>query len=266
MLLIGERINATRKSIQKALTNKDADLIQEQARNQDLAGADYICVNTGLHPAREKDLMVWAIENIQQVTEKPLCIDSANPEVIEAALAVSTGTRPMVNSMSMKSGAHESILPLVHEHNTKLVALTQDDRGVPEDVDTRLRITERIVKACTDHHIDLADVFIDPLVLALSVDDRSGATTIRSIQAIKEHWPRVKVLSGIGNISFGLPHRGLITRTYLAMMFAIDVDAIFVDPLNRKMMSAVMSASMLIGRDKMCADYIQAFRSGLLQG
>jgi cobalamin-dependent methionine synthase I len=261
MLIIAERINATRGSIKDAILSKDAELIKKEARAQDEAGADYIDVNSGADPSGEKEYMEWLVEVVQDATEKPLCIDSASPEVIEAGIRGHRNGRPMINSITMETGKHEAILPMVKEHNALLVALAMDDRGIPKTPDDRLEVVQKIVEAVGKHDIPLSDVYIDPLIMALSADSTSGTLVMELIQKVKSRWPDLMTTCGLSNISFGLPLRHLVNRTFVAMLMACGMDSAIVDPTDKKMMTTIYAAEALRGRDEFCMNYLKAFRA-----
>ena len=86
MLIIAERINASRKLIAQAISSKDTRFIQNEARAQEQAGADFIDVNAGTFVEDEIEKLKWVIETVQEVSDKPLCIDSPNPGVIKALI------------------------------------------------------------------------------------------------------------------------------------------------------------------------------------
>ncbi|MCK4401921.1 dihydropteroate synthase, partial [bacterium] len=144
MEIIGERINTSRKHIHKAVSERDKAYIQEQVRMQDKAGADYIDVNAGTSVSAEIGDLEWLMDIVQEVTDKPLCIDSANPKAIEAALKRNKNGVPIVNSITGEKNRIDNILPLVKEYNTKVVALTMDDSGMPENLEKRVDIAKKL--------------------------------------------------------------------------------------------------------------------------
>ncbi len=265
MLIIAERINATRKPIKEAILGRDAGLIREEARKQDEAGAGYIDVNSGADPAGEKEYMEWMVDVVQDATQKPLCIDSANPAVIEAGLKRHRNGKPMVNSITMEKGKHEAILPLVKDHNALLVALAMDDQGIPRTADDRLRVVEKIAEAAGGHGIPLSEVYIDPLIMALSADPGAGTLVMDLLRRIKTGWPDLKTTCGLSNISFGLPQRHLVNRTFVTMLMACGLDSAIIDPLDKKIMAAIAAARALRGEDEFCMNYIKWFREGKLE-
>ncbi len=265
MLIIGERINATRKQIGAALKNRDADHIRNEARQQAAAGADYLDVNGGSTPEEEKENMAWLCEEVQSASELPMCIDSASAEAIREGLRLNRNGRPLINSISMEKGRYEEILPIVKEQNAMVIALAIDDSGIPQTADDRLKVVERIVGEAEKNGIALSDVFVDPLVMALSADGNSGNLVIDVIQGIKQRWPDLKTTSGLSNISFGLPNRRLVNRVFLAMLMAHGMDSAIVDPLDEKLMATVFAGRALAGKDEFCMAYLEAYRAKKLE-
>jgi len=265
MLVIGERINATRSSIKSALKERDDDYIRTEAKQQAAAGADYIDVNGGASPDEELDNVLWLCEVVQDAVDVPLCIDSASPRVIKAGLAKNLKGRPMVNSISMEKGRYEDILPLVKQYDALVVALTMDDSGIPRSADDRIRVAEKIVEEAEKHGIALSDVYVDPLVMALSADTGAGMLAAEVIRRLGERWPGLKTTCGLSNISFGLPDRRLINRTYLAFLMAHGLSSAIIDPMDKQLMATVFAGRALRGEDEFCMAYLKAYRSGKLE-
>lgn len=142
MIIVGEPINASRKSVREALESRDTVTIERLARDQSARGADYIDVNAGLFVDREVDLLPWLVQVVQGVTDKPCCLDSPNPKAIEAALEVHRGT-PLVNSISLEKQRYQDLLPLLAGSALQVVALCMGDSWMPETAEQRLAIAER---------------------------------------------------------------------------------------------------------------------------
>ena len=104
MIIIGELINASLKAIGAAIEAQDADAIQQVAKDQSEAGADFIDVNAGIFVGKEPQYLKWLVQTVQEVTDTPCAIDSPDPAAIEAALNVHKGI-PMINSISLERSA-----------------------------------------------------------------------------------------------------------------------------------------------------------------
>jgi len=266
MIVIAERINGTRQAIKAALLAKDEALIQREATAQAEAGADWLDLNAAAEPDRELELMEWLVETVQAGVKTPLCVDSASPKVIEAGLKRHRNGKPMVNSITMEQGRHEEVLPLVKRYGASVIGLALDDSGVGKTAADRLRVVERMVETAAKHGIALSDLYVDPLVLTVSSDQNSGVIALEVLRQIKAGWPEVKTTAGLSNVSFGLPNRQLLNRTYLAMLMAFGLDSVLVDVLDAQVMATLSAAVTLLGQDPYCKNYLKAFRAGKLAG
>ena len=264
MLVIGERINATRKRIGAAFAARDAALIQEEARKQADAGADYLDINAAYSPDTETGLMAWAVETVRAVTEKPLAIDSASPEAARAGLALLPKGSAFLNSISGEQARLDAMLPLAVEFEAKLVALAMDDTGMPTSTADRWRAIERIFAATDKAGVPRDRIFIDPLVRPISTNPEQCAQALQMMREIKEKAGGAGTVVGLSNISFGLPARRHLNRTFLAMAAMAGLSAAIIDPLEPDMMTTILAAACLTLDDTYCMNYITAHRQGRL--
>lgn len=265
MLIIGELINATRKKVCTAVMNRDAGYLQRLAQKQDEAGAHYIDVNVATGAGKlEKEIedMKWAVQIIREVTTKPLAIDTASLEVLKAGLEAH-GPGAMVNSVSAEKGRLKPFLQLAREYDCLAIALTVGDAGIPKDEKARLEVSREILKAAEEEGFPAGKLYFDPLVLPLGVDDQSGVVTLKTIRALKEELG-VKTTIGLTNISHGLPQRGLINRTFLALALQEGLDSAIMDPLDKGVMSSLLAAEAALDRDPYCGKLLKAYRRGEL--
>lgn len=262
MLIIGELINASRKEISAAIEARDTKLIEKVALGQAKAGADYIDVNAGIFMDKEIDHVKWLVATIQSVTDKPCAIDSPNPRVIEAGMAVHRGT-PMINSISLEKQRYESLLPVIAGTDCKVIALCMRDAGMPETVDDRMRVADALVNGLLKHHVKLENILVDPLVQPLSVNNTFGMAFVKSIEHIMTRFKGIHTTCGLSNISYGLPERKRLNRTFMVMAIAAGLDSAIVNPLDKNMMANILMAEALAGRDYFCMNYLKAYRAGL---
>ena len=263
--IVGERINATRKRIGEAVAAKDEKRIRKEARKQAEAGADYIDVNAGLAGANEVENLVWLVETVQSEIDKPLCLDSADPEALRNAFDHTKQT-PLVNSINGDPARIEGILPLVAEKGASVVALCMEEGGMPTTVADRMKIAERLAEAAGAANVEMSRIFYDPCVLAASTSQDQPLIVLETAREIKKAWPDAHVISGLSNVSFGMPLRGLINRTYLVMLMAYGADAFIIDPTKAPMRDAIAAAGLLVGRDEFGMDFITAVREEKLVG
>ena len=186
-----------------------------QAIEQTDAGADILDVNVGLPSIDEKAMMIRAIKELQGVVDAPLQIDSTMPEVLEAALRIYNG-KPIVNSVNGEEKSLSTVLPLVKRYGAAVVGLTLDENGIPETAQQRFDLAKLILEKARSLGIPEKDVFIDCLTLTASTGETGPGQTLKAVRRVREELGLQTVL-GVSNISFGLPNRPLINRSFLAM-------------------------------------------------
>jgi 5-methyltetrahydrofolate--homocysteine methyltransferase len=262
MLIVAERINASRKAIRAALEVLDAAAIQAEAKAQADAGADYIDVNGGTFPGREAELLCWLVDTVQAVTDKPLCLDCPDPAALAAALPRVRTRPPMINSINLERGRFESVLALVREHRAKVIALCQGEGQPAATVEAKLSLARDLVERLTGAGVPAGDVFIDPLVFPLATDPQSAAATLDAIAAISARFPGVHTICGLTNVSFGLPARRLVNRTFLVAAMGRGLDSAIIDPTDTALMSALRAADAVFGRDEYCMTLIEGVQQG----
>lgn len=261
--IIGEKINGTRGQVGRAITDRDAAFIQSLAIRQAEAGAHRIDVNAGTRPDREPDDLRWLVDTVQEVADIPLCLDSANPAALAAALAV-TRTAPLINSISGEPARLRDVLPLARDHGCPVIALALDDTGIPPDAERRLAVIRRLMTATRQAGIGDTEVFVDPLVMAVSTAGHAGGVALDTIAAVRKEFPETHITVGLSNVSFGLPARHLVNRTFLALAVAAGIDCAICDPLDQELVATLRATELLLGRDRHCLAYTRAYRSGLL--
>jgi 5-methyltetrahydrofolate--homocysteine methyltransferase len=259
LIIIGEKINGTIPSVKKAIESRDEEFICNLAIKQDQAGADYLDVCASTTPDVEADTLKWLMAAVQAVSDKPLCIDSPNPRTIEQVLKYAK--RPgMINSVSAEGNKCEIIYPLIQGTEWQVIALTCDNRGIPADVETRIEIARILVEKAQKYGIPPEMIHIDPLVIAISTDNNSVIKFVETTRQIKQLYPNIKVTSGLSNISFGMPLRKIINQNFLTMATFAGMDSAILDPCNRDIMATILANEVLLGRDRFCRNFSNAYR------
>lgn len=254
--VIGERINPTGKKLFKeALQKHDIDYILKQAIEQIDAGADILDVNVGLPGIDEKEMMVTTIEAIQGITDTPLQIDSTDSKVVEKALRIYDGI-PILNSVNGEQKSLDSLLPLVAKYGAMVIGLTLDEDGIPKTAEKRYEIASRIVSECEKYNIPRHKIIIDCLTLTASAEQEGVMETINAQERIRNELG-VKTVLGVSNISFGLPNRELINRTFLTMALLRGLDLAIINPNNLAMMETMYAYKVLRNIDKNSVNYIE---------
>ena len=264
MLIIAERINASRKTIAQAIADADSTFIQDEAKTQALAGAQYIDVNAGTFVGQETEKLKWVVEAVQGVTDLPLSIDSPDPEVIKAMMPLLKKT-PIINSINLESSRYQGILSLVLEYKTKVIALCQAEDVMADTTEKKVNLAGRLVERLTGAGVPLDDLYLDPLVYPLATNPQSAMATLNAIEEIMKRFPGVHTICGLTNVSYGLPARKTVNRAFLAAAITKGLDAAIIDPTDRLLYAMLKAATLVVGKDNFCMDYIGAFREGRIE-
>jgi 5-methyltetrahydrofolate--homocysteine methyltransferase len=257
--IIGERINPTgRKLVLAALQEGDFNLIRQDAVRQVEAGATILDVNAGVPGADEPALLPQVLREVMDEVDVPLCIDTADPEALAAALAVYEG-KPLINSVNGEERSLKAVLPLVKEYGAAVIGLCMDDSGIPETPEQRLSVAAKILERANTLGIGAEDVVIDPLVLTMGADSNAGRIALETTELIAGEFG-VNITMGASNISFGLPDRKFINSTFIAMAIRAGLTCPITNPLVPEVNIAILAANLAMGRDEYGMNWIQAYR------
>ncbi|MDO0822128.1 methyltetrahydrofolate cobalamin methyltransferase [Desulfosporosinus nitroreducens] len=265
MLIIGELINTSRKAIKEAVENRDGAYIQQVAKEQVEAGANYVDINCGTMVFNEVEVMEWLVNTVQEVVQAPLCIDTPNPVAMEAGLNLCKYGQPMINSISDEKERFAQVLPLVLKYKAKVVALCMDDTGIPETAQDRIRVADSLYTKLTAVGVADEDIYFDPLVKPVSSVETAGLEVLDTIKLIKEKYPQVHFTCGLSNVSYGLPNRKILNRLFVVQTMTVGMDGYILNPTDKEMMGAIYSGLALLGQDAYCMNYLSAHRKGLFE-
>lgn len=258
-VIIGERLNPTGHSrLAEALRKGDWDLIRQEATSQVEQEAAVIDVNVGTMGVDEVAVLPQAVKVISEMVDVPLCLDSANPRALEAALKVCPG-KPLINSTTGEEKALTVILPMAEEFGAAVIALGHDEEGIVHDPEKRFKVAEKIVHRAKDYGLQEADILIDPLVLTVGAEATAGIVSLNTVCLVSERLG-LNLTMGASNVSFGLPNRHRINNSFLAMAIWCGVNAPIVNPAAKEMMETILAADLLKGKDHYAARYIRHCR------
>ncbi len=258
--IIGERINPTgRKKYQMQLRAGDLSAIAIDVHAQVAGGADMLDVNMGVPLTDEPALLAAAIKMIQGITDLPICIDSSIIEALQAGLEAYEG-KALVNSMTGEDDRMELILPLIKKHGAAIIALPNDETGIPATVQERIVITEKIMRAVEKHGISLENLVIDPLAMTVGADPEAVKITLETIHLIREKWG-LNMTLGASNISFGLPNRHALNAAFLSAAMSHGLTCAVMDARTPKIVEAVRAADLLLGLDPWGTTWITRWRA-----
>jgi 5-methyltetrahydrofolate--homocysteine methyltransferase len=261
LILIGERINPSgRKKLAESLARGDMSMVREEAMAQVDAGAHAIDVNASAAEVDEVQILPQAVQAVAEVVSVPIVIDTSNHEALAAALEICPG-KPLVNSVTGEDSSLTAVLPLVKEHGCAVIGLCIDEQGIPKGAGRRLEIARKIVRATEERGIPREDLIIDPLAMTVAADHTAGSVTLEAITAIAKEL-KLNIVYGGSNVSFGLPERSLLNRTYLAMAMAAGLTCVIADPLDAEMRRTIAACNLLLGHDEFAMRFIQHCRAG----
>jgi 5-methyltetrahydrofolate--homocysteine methyltransferase len=258
-VIIGERINPTgRKKFQEQLRADDLSQVQIDVEQQVAGGADVLDVNMGVPLTDEPALLSKAIKLVQSLTDLPICIDSSVIEALDAGLSVYEG-KALVNSTTGEDDRMDAILPLVKKHNAAILALANDETGIPATAKERIAVVEKIIKAVEKHGIPMEDLLIDPLAMTVGADPDAVNVTLETVHLIKEKFD-LNMSMGASNVSFGLPNRHAVNAAFLPMAMAAGLTSAIMDSRTPEVVASVRAADLLLGNDQWGANWITRFR------
>lgn len=260
MIIIGERLNSSRSAVLSAMARRDDGFLIAQAQDQEKAGAAYIDLNCAALLEEEAAGLTWAVPLIQKHVKAPLSLDSPNPEALAAALKIHRG-RALLNSLSGEPKKLAALLPLIREHRPKVIVLCLDEEGAPKDAEAVYSLGARLVERLLAQGLASEDIFLDALVHPVGVEAAAPRRFLRSLALLKERLPQVRTIAGLSNVSFGLPERRLVNRTFLTLALAEGLDAAILDPLDKDLMDTLVASEALLGRDESLKGFLRHARA-----
>ncbi len=265
MIIIGESLNATVPAVKKAIETHNEIFIKSLAKRQVECGAMMLDVNAGgLSGGNEGENLSWLIKTVQSAVEVPLVLDSANPKTLHKAVKVYQGSDLILSSVTAEKESLDKLLPLAAELNCGIVGLCMNEKGIPDNPEGRVAMAEIIIERAVLEGIKPDALYLDPLVMTVSVDWRAGKVTIDTHRMLRKRFSQFKTFTIVGNIAFGMPMRSLVNRTFLAMIMGFGTDAVMLNVRDQELMSTLAASSVLNAEDEYCRKYIKAFRSGKL--
>ena len=261
MLIIGEKINGAIPTVGRAIAERDDAFIRDLARRQVNVGVDYLDVCAGTSPDKELDALKWLIEVVQEETDTRLCVDSPDARIIEEVLPI-VKRCGLINSVSGEGDKCEAIFPLVKDSDWEVIVLTCGQEGIPDSAPQKVEIACALIEKAGVYGIGPERLFIDPLVLSLATVNDSMLMFMDSVREIKRIYPSVKTVSGLSNISYGMPYRKIINQNFLTLALSAGMDAAIINPENRDMVGSIFAVEALLGKDKHCRKYYKAYRDG----
>src|SRR5208283_4426166 len=219
MILIGEELNVMSKTIGQGIKDRDAGPIRECIAEQVKNKMDYLDLNVGPVKKDPVGTMEWLVKTVQEITDTPLCLDTTNVAAMEAGLKICK-KKPILNSASGSTDSRQTMMPLAAKYPCSLVLSVINDSGLPSDAEERAASIMDSVAYANEIGIASEDIWVDPVMMPVSVDQRQVAAYMEFVQMLPDIVPGAKSLCGLSNLSFGVPKelRGLLNRTFLVML------------------------------------------------
>ncbi len=264
-VVIGERINPTgRKLLAEEMKNGDYSRVEADAIAQIQAGAHVLDVNAGIPLADEPGILAQTIQLVQSLTDAPLCIDSSIIEALEAGLAVYKG-KALLNSVTGEDESLERVLPLVKKYGCAVVAISNDETGISQDINVRYDVAKKIVQRASDYGIPASDVVVDPLVMPVGAVNTAGKQVMELIHRLRTEL-KVNTTCGASNISFGLPNRNPLNAAFITMAMGAGMTSAITNPMHAEIMGGIRGGDVMLGHDPECKRWITANREPAPEG
>jgi 5-methyltetrahydrofolate--homocysteine methyltransferase len=258
-VMIGERINPTgRKLLAGEMAAGDYSRVIKDALAQVAAGAHMLDVNAGIPLADEPAILAQAIKIVQDTVDVPLSIDSSIVKAVESGLAAYKG-KALVNSVTGEEERLEVVLPLIKKYDAAVIAISNDETGISEDPEVRLKVARKIIERAQDHGIKKENVLIDPLVMPIGAMRYAGRQVFEIVRRCRDELG-VNTCCGASNVSFGLPNRGPLNGTFLAMAIGAGLTSAITNPIEEHIKTAILAADVMTGNDENCMNWIVATR------
>ena len=258
-VIIGERINPTgRKKLSEEIKNGDFSRVEADAIAQTKAGARLLDVNAGVPLTNEPANIASMIKLVQSVSDLPISIDSSIVAALQSGLDAYEG-KALVNSVTGEEERLESVLPLVKKHGAAVIAISNDDSGISQDINVRFEVAKKIVERAMDHGISANDVVVDPLVMPIGAVETAGKQAMELIRRLRNEL-KVNTTCGASNVSFGLPNRMGLNTAFLNMAIASGLTSAITNPLHGELLQAVRGSDVMMGNDTRCSAWIQNYR------
>lgn len=257
MFIIGERINGMYKKVGEAIESRDENFIRLLARNQVKAGADALDICVGPSPGDPKDNMSWLINTVSEEVDVPLCIDSPNPDVLEAGVEAAPG-KTIINSVKYDPEHMQKLFPLALNNDSEIICLLMTKKGIPSDLAEKLEIAVNLLSAAAEYGIDQQRIYLDPILLPVANAQQDVAVTFELMDQLRILTvPSPHIIVGLSNLSQKARHRSLLNRTYCAIAMSHGLDTVILDPLDKKLMKTILTTRILLNQKLYARSYLK---------
>ena len=247
MIFVGERINTGFKDIKQAVIDKDPAPLQEWARKQTDAGANYLDINLGAVSSNPQD-MCWMIEAVQDAVDTSICIDSNKSDIVAAALKVCKG-KALINSTTAKEAKLDEIMPLAVEHGASVIGVVMDEEGAPKNADKRVENAGKIIARAMEVGLPTDDIYLDPIAMPLKFMQDQQVEVLEAIRQFPLFSdPPPHIICGLSNVGDSTTQRSLLTRTFLTMAITCGMDSAICDVMDTDVVNAALATELFMNK------------------
>jgi cobalamin-dependent methionine synthase I len=259
LTLIGERINTHRERFRLKVFERDTEAVLKEVRGQQNTNVTHLDINAGGSPAKETDDLLWLLETIlpELKPETGLVIDSMSAECLARALfRIHDRPGTIVNAITNDADKLAAVMPLIQQHRTGVVAICGSIAASPRTSEERLAAAEQLHRALSSAGVPDERIYFDPLLLPLAYDPQQTRAVLETVRELRRRWPAAHAIVGLSNVSFNMPDRSLLNRTYLAMLLAAGANAVIINPGDAELVAILTAARALLGQDDFLTDYL----------
>lgn len=260
MVIIGEKLNSSIPGTLTAMEARDTDFVSKLAKAQAMCGANYLDINAAMC-GDEVETLIWAAKTAIEATNIPIMVDSPNPEAIAGVFGEMELKNCIINSVTLEEERLKSILPLVKEHQTGIVAMPISGGGMPKDADERVKNACELVAILNAEGISNSRIYVDMVVEAVGASWEAPSEALKAARTLRAQFPDLHLLAGLSNISYGLPIRKLINSAFLCCALTSGMDSAIMDATNKELILTARAAEAALGKDEFCMDYLTSYRN-----
>ena len=258
MLVISERLNGLFTAVGQAIDARDERFIQQHAVQQVECGAHALDLNVG--PGRDDGpaAMEWLVRTVQEVTDLPLCIDTPGIKTMTAGIKACRN-KLIINSTTAEMKKMQALFPLAREHDADVICLTMDERGIPNDAESRAEMAMLMITTAMEHDVMPERLMLDPLVMPIKAAQDQPVKVIKAMQLFQTlNDPSPRTVVGLSNVSNGAKERSLLNRTFLGMLMGVGLSAAIVDVQDADLMNVIKAGELLKAEKLYCDDFLRA--------
>ena len=260
MLIIGELLNSSNTRIRDIFDRRDEKSLLEVAEAQITAGASALDLNASMLMADEREGLLWAARTVRTEYGTVVSLDTPDTELlIDMAAQFTDGA--ILNSFTADEGQIELAIQTAARTGCSVIIMLKSGEGIPETAMMRLGLASMVASVARRAGVDTSRLLLDPVLTPLATARHGLGVALETIEGLDRNFPNFRTVAGISNVSFGLPRRKLVNRTFLAMALARGLDAAICDPTDPEIIGTLRAAEAVTGTDPGCRGFLAHHRS-----